>query len=466
MNSDKQPSVVVLPDSRLAKGFMKLLGRMGNRLTTVLRQLSDSRAEEVQLGRFINNERLNPKLLVDYYHQELSCDVKGKDLLIVSDSSTISFNHRSDRTGLGFVGGLGKKKSGFHVHPAIVMDGKDGACYGLGGISIHNQPFKNASEKVSKVSSLKIPFDEKERYKWFDAPKQAIENYPAANSYTLVGDRESDIYNLIGLTLQQNWHFVYRNQFNRVLTTGKKLKSTIDEWKIKLNYELKLAATRKRSGHTAKMELKFGQVNIPQTESSRRTHHLPEEPLPKEIPIFVVEVKEHSSSVINNEKPVHWILLTSHPVTTAEQAMKIVKWYLWRWTIEQLFRVLKLKGLNVENSEVERFEALCNLTIMALLVAIQVMQLIQARDGTTEQKISCLFQLPEIQAIKTISSSLEGKTKALKNPFQVDSLAFATWTIARLGGWKGYKNKPPGPITIVNGLNRFFDILIGFKLAT
>ena len=60
---------------------------------------------------------------------------------------------------------------------------------------------------------------------------------------------------------------------------------------------------------------------------------------------------------------------------------------------------------------------------------------------------------------------MEGRTQKLKNPYPVDSLAFATWVIARLGGWSGYRSrKPPGPITIINGLTKFHNIMEGVYL--
>ena len=58
--------------------------------------------------------------------------------------------------------------------------------------------------------------------------------------------------------------------------------------------------------------------------------------LPEYLKIQVIEVKENSSTVFPDEKPIHWILLSSHPVENAQQAMQIIRWYLERWTIEEL----------------------------------------------------------------------------------------------------------------------------------
>jgi hypothetical protein len=126
---------------------------------------------------------------------------------------------------------------------------------------------------------------------------------------------------------------------------------------------------------------------------------------------------------------------------------------------------LKSKGLAIEESQVETYEALINLATLALIATTQVMQLVQARDGKTQQTIQSGFTPIEIQCLEQLNTQLEGNTQKQKNPHHKDTLAFAVWVIARLGGWSGYeKQRPPGPITIKDGIIRFYNILQGFRL--
>lgn len=57
----------------------------------------------------------------------------------------------------------------------------------------------------------------------------------------------------------------------------------------------------------------------------------------------------------------------------------------------------------------------------------------------------------------------EGKTEKQKNPHPYKSLAWCSWLIARIGGWKGYRKSegPPGPITLKDGLCRFKSMFEG-----
>ncbi|MEM9681393.1 MAG: IS4 family transposase [Bacteroidota bacterium] len=456
----------IFGDKRLDKGFHVLIAAMAVRHTVVMKELSTTRAEEVQMGRFMQNPNINPEQLVTH-----SCSVnplllEGKDVLVISDSSTISFNAYSKREELGHVG-PNTSKDGFSVHPAILMAADEGSCYGLGGIHFHKTPIahteqERAMKKERRKRSATRAFEDKERYKWFDAPSQAIANCPLAKSYTLIGDRESDIYDLMARTRAKDWHFLYRCKNNRSLSSTEdkdKLYEAIQTWSVAHTFDLALQKTKKRTAHTATLDVKFGQTQI------AKPHINTDKSLPAYLEISVVQVKERLQTVVGEEKPVHWILLTSHPVQTLEQALTIIKWYRWRWTIEQLFRTIKKQGFRIEQSKIETYHGLINLTTMALLAAIQVMQLVQARAGDTSQNLEDVFYADECKCIEALNQKLEGKTQKQKNPHPTHTLAFGAWVVARLGGWKGYQSEsPPGPITFTKGLTRFYHILEGYQL--
>jgi hypothetical protein len=158
--------------------------------------------------------------------------------------------------------------------------------------------------------------------------------------------------------------------------------------------------------------------------------------------------------------------MTSHEVQTWEQATQIIQFYRWRWVIEQIFRTLKSEGLDIETCELREYDALAKFAILGLVAATNILQLVQARGGKTHQKIQDVFDELESQTIQELSKTLEGKTVKQQNPYSVESLAYAAWVIARLGGWTGYASeRPPGPLTFREGLIRFHNIVIGVKLV-
>jgi hypothetical protein len=92
-----------------------------------------------------------------------------------------------------------------------------------------------------------------------------------------------------------------------------------------------------------------------------------------------------------------------------------------------------------------------------------VMQLVKARDGKTKQRLTDAFQPADRPILEALSARLEGKTARQKNPHRKGSLAFASWVIARLGGWTGYYGKP-GPRVMREGLDDFQNIKYGTTL--
>jgi len=453
----------LLGHKKLEKVFMPLVEQIANKQSVLIRRISKNRAQQVQFTRFFKNKKITPKKLVDYNWQTSSSNFTNKHLLVISDTSQLVFSSDQKREFLGYVS-HNTKKEGFNIHPAIMLDADDGGCYGLGGIHIshYEKPSTNPKSKEQARSAyVKKPFEENERYKWFDAPNQAIKNCEGASCYTLVGDRESDIYDLIVKTTEEKWEFLYRCRTDRRVVDDekKKLFETIDSWEIQHSYDLKLKPTRKRTAHTARLDIKFGEVTI------KRPDGHPNKELPKQKTINVIEVKEQASTVVGNEAPIHWILLTSHPIDELEQVMQIIQWYVWRWMVEQLFRTFKSKGFAIENAELKTYDGLKNLATIALIAAIKVIQLIQARTGKTVQKIEDTFDIDEKKCLIALNEKLEGKTEKQKNPYPNNTLAFATWVIARLGGWKGYASeRQPGPITMSRGLSQFYTISQGFYL--
>ena len=176
--------------------------------------------------------------------------------------------------------------------------------------------------------------------------------------------------------------------------------------------------------------------------------------------VFVQE----TSRLKQGQEPISWILLTTHEVKDASDALRIVSWYRQRWIIEEMHRALKSQGMNIEESQIVQAKAMAKMLIIAMLASTRIIQLVRARDGTTGQKLTDGFEKKDKILLRKLCKTLEGKTEKQKNPHPEESLAWATWTIARLGGWHCYYKKP-GPKTINIGLQAFDNIKRGWKLA-
>ena len=113
----------------------------------------------------------------------------------------------------------------------------------------------------------------------------------------------------------------------------------------------------------------------------------------------------------------------------------------------------------------ESRESFEKLTVLAVGVSVRTLQLVQAREGNP-LRVGQVFSVKEVEVLRVLSTTLEGRTEQQKNPHQGNSLAWAAWIIARLSRWKGHaRERKAGPITMLHGLQRFEQLSEGFQLA-
>lgn len=97
---------------------------------------------------------------------------------------------------------------------------------------------------------------------------------------------------------------------------------------------------------------------------------------------------------------------------------------------------------------------------------LRVIQLLLAYGNEESQPIKEVFSSEEIICLRVLANKMEQKKTQVQNNYSDEKLSWASWVIARLGGWKGYtKQRPPGPITMKRGLDKFDLIYQGWILA-
>jgi len=412
--------------------------------------------------RFFSNERVKESDLIScaVNHCVSQCsDINH--ILLLEDTTELNLEkhrHRiTDQSGLGFTGN--NKDLGFFCHPTLAVNPLDASF--LGVVDIHLWCRDEENRDSPKRNHPLLSIEDKESYRWAERAIVSRQQLKSAERVTVVQDREGDIYESFHLLQQGGVDFVIRSNHDRKITENK-LRGFVDNLPVIGEYELAVTGeSKKRRKRKAVMEIRFAEVKL-----CRPANVAQSEKYPDTLTVRVVQVREKQETVPVGEKPVEWTLYTSHQVQNQPDVLKIVYWYTLRWLIEDLFRTLKSEGLNYEESELETGAALRKLLIMALMASVQILQLRQARDGLTQQKTSSVFSNEELACMEDLLVRFEGKTEKQKNPYPRNNLAWATWLIARLGGWKGYASqRPPGVIILRMGLQRFYATFEGWKIA-
>jgi hypothetical protein len=426
-----------------------LLQRSVERVTMNLRSAADHRAEWVGFSRWLNNPSVTADEIAQHNADALSDRVAGLHVLAIQDTTELNHSRHAGR-----VRGLGPSGNGidpgFFVHPVLAIDADSRALLGLAGMQIWTRQGPASPDYRCQ------PIEEKESYRWIKGAESAKGALAAAAMVTVIGDRESDIYEEFDRIPDARTHLLTRACRDRALVGGGRLFGITETWPVRHQFELEVRAQPGRPARTAKIELRFGEVHI------KRPGNCSDPAAPPQLVLRLVEVREIDPAV---EEPIHWRLLTTHEVTTVAQALQIVGWYRERWHIEQLFRTSKSQGLNIESSQVEAAEALFKLAAIAMIAATKIMQLVLARDGTVDRPATDVVTADQLPILEALQVRLEGKTDKQKNPHSKFTIAWLSWIIARLGGWTGYASeRPPGPITMRRGWHRFEQMVHGWRL--
>lgn len=438
-----------LGHQKLNRTYFELIERVSNRLSLKIRTIAEDRSQEVRFGRLLRHGELCLNEMIQMGVEFSMSGTTTEHVLLVQDSSELSFGFNPFQSGLSGVGG--GAELGFYVHPVIALDAKSHICLGLANVEV----FKREEQQIYRNREK---FEHKQSFRWLSSVMAAKQHCAPCKDVTVVSDREGDIYDALCGYKSEGMDFVIRSWHNRPLgeeNKGLKLNELIEAWEVQGAYLCDLPRTDKRSAHKAHLEVKYGKVALNRPEKSVSSH------LARTLEVYVVDVKEHSSSVVNHEQAIHWRLITSHPVEDMTDAKQIILWYTKRWNIEQVFRLLKKQGLDVTESLAHKYETLSRLAVVGLIAAVRVLQLVTARDNPDNAPASIAFSRDEIKILEALSPTLEGRTEIQKNPHPPKTLAFTVWVIARLGGWKSYSKseRPPGPITFFNGLKRLQNFL-------
>ena len=445
-----EPPTSFLGDLRRDRRGEQILATMVEKASAQLRLLTEARRDEIAFSRFFQNRHFGDEELRESLRQRCRARCAGRaHVLVVQDTSEINYQHHAERVrGLGPTGN--GHDLGLFVHAALALDAEDYTCLGL----LDVLPWIRTPRRGDY---RQLPVEEKESYRWLHGQHMAAA--AAAGMVTTIHDREADMFETYVRRPNPSCHVLGRACRDRHLTDGSSLYSTMGALPASFCSRVKVAARRGQPARVARLTIRFGAVELKRPKRSKE--------MAESCRLFAVDIAELPSRDVHPEQRIHWRLLTTHEVADAEMAVTVIDWYRQRWHIEQLFRVLKGQGLDIEASQTEDAHALTKLAVMATHAAALITQLVQARDGNNDVKAAELFEPAEIEVMEALLPRFEGKTEKQKNPHPRETLAWCTWVIARLGGWKGYRHSegPPGPLTMRRGYEAFCKIRDGYLLA-
>ena len=281
-----------------------------------------------------------------------------------------------------------------------------------------------------------------------------------------VSDSEGDIYELFTEPKpMDNFHWIVRACHDRVVlhergATMSTLRDSLLEQAILFTNEITVRSrkslipkddrprSKTRLGRRATVEVRAALVTLKAPTTKRQAI--------RSVTVHAVWVRE--SEPPTGEVPIEWILLTTLPISTAEEVAAIIRYYTVRWMIEIYFRTLK-SGCRIEERRFETLERMLVCTAIYMIVAWRTLFVCRLGRGCPDMDCDLIFDSSEWQSVWSVThpgTSLPSKPPPLSEMVRL---------IARLGGYvdRPHRSDPPGVETVWKGMQRMRDLAWGWE---
>ncbi len=436
---------------------MMLSHHLGGKLTNNIKNRSQLNAAY----NFMKRKDITYKDVIKNHIDNTILECYSKNtVLAIQDTTNISYSKLNSTEGLSYI--YSKKSKGLILHSVLAVDGENGTPLGL--LHMHFIDRKDEEQGKRRRKNRDItPYEEKESYKWEEGAnaveKAFSDNNKTAPQVILVGDRESDIYEILCHSLQSKIiDCVIRSSYNRTLEGAIR---NLNDYKKTLNsygyYFIDVLNPETRCFRRAKLEVQAGEVSL------KMSHHRNKIAKLISLKMNVVYVHEIDSN-LPEDKLINWTLFTTLPVDSYESAIKVISYYSSRWRIEDYHKCLKT-GLKVEESQLRKasslqtFIGICSVLAIALLIGTYRHRKNPLEDATI------LLGKDKIDLLVKLEPKLISKNSIYKLPKR-RSLSWAIILIGIIGGYIPRNGKYcPGIKSLWKGFRDLDNITIGYIIS-
>jgi hypothetical protein len=447
-------------DERLNRRYELLLDRLSDKPTLSIPAACRGLAETTAAYRFFDSDKTDAAKVLQPHHDATVERIRAHAVVIVAqDTTEIELLRKQERVG----GPLNdESRWGLYVHPLLAMT-PERVPLGVVTATIWSRDaaeFAKSQEEKRRARKAK-PIEEKESGRWLQGYQSAcaLAAETPATSIVAASDSEGDIYECLQAGANGVAEFVVRGCQDRVLLEEnhplllQTLACKAALGKMKIRVSKREASTGDAKKRKQPRDGRIAQVTIRTARVLLRGPARPGVKLP-DIYVNVVLAKEEKPPA--GQEPIQWLLLTSLPIETFEEATTVLDYYCCRWEIEIYFRVLK-SGCKIEELQFERQDRFEVCLAMYMIVAWRVLYVLML--GRECPKMSCAAVLSETEW-KSVYVIATGEEAPAKPPMLKEMVIM----IAELGGYLNRKHDgPPGPQTMWIGLQRMRDFAIAWS---
>jgi hypothetical protein len=433
-----------LGDARLTKRLIRIVRDKLAKPTASIPQASGDWAATKAAYRFFASSQVRADA-IRAPHRDATVQrvLHHSTILLLQDTSELDYTAHPHTSGLGYLDNA--HCQGLKVHSGLAAT-VDGVPLGL----LHQAVWaRDAATKGQKRRNR--PQAEKESQRWLTTLSEVQQLVPDTTRLIVVADREADIYPLFIAPRDARTELVVRATYDRGLVGGESLEQVAARVQWQGTRTVSIPGNGSRVARSATGHVGWTSVAMLAPKDYPKPASAPR----PQVQLVVVEEREPPPGV----KPLRWLLWTTLPVASWDEAIQIVEYYRHRWLIERYHFVLK-SGCGIETLQLETGAGLERALAVCCIVAWRLLWLTYQARQTPEEPCTSVFATHEWQALYC---TVHGTTTPPAHP---PTLHEAVRLVARLGGFLGRKGDgEPGVKTIWRGLMRLEDIAATWLLA-
>ncbi len=191
---------------------------------------------------------------------------------------------------------------------------------------------------TARKAARQRAFKEKESYRWVEALTKIEQKVSSCTRVIHVFDREGDIAEVFDSARQlQQTGVLVRAAHNRSLNSdSERLWQKLESQPVQFEQDIDLPETANRQARKTKLAVRFCPIQL------RTPYRFDHRDSLKVHALYATEI-----DCPEGETPVSWMLLTTEAVVDVRSAATILRWYSYRWRVEEYHKILK-SGCQVE----------------------------------------------------------------------------------------------------------------------
>jgi hypothetical protein len=438
---------------RLVRLASRAIARPGGRITEVC----ESDAERQGAYDFLECEQVGEGALQEAAAKAAIRRVAGQTYAFVAvDGTSLGLSDCQRTKDFGAIGAYSEGGRGLKVIHSYIVDSR-GVPSGIGA----QVWWTRADEFIKKKQSR--PLRKKETVHWIEAINQTSTRFASWADGTrpwFVLDREGDCWSTLRRLLDQGELFTVRGCWDRRLRTrdGEPrvyLRETLQRGRPAHVMQVEIPEQPGRRARRARFELRAAHVTLDLKNSWTKVRYKRE--------LNAVLVRERGTTP-RGEKPLEWLLLTSHPIAQVSDLERIVFSYVQRWRIEELHKTWKSGACRVEETQLRTKSRVIKWATIMVAVASRIERIKQLSREQPDAPASLILSPEETRALIILKRIQKKRTETV--PDAVPTLSQATRWLADLGGYTGKSSGgPPGSITIRRGLDRIAPLALAIRAS-